>query len=431
MVQPSSSPTPLIASRSPWLRGPVRLPGDPGLSALALLLAGLARGESRLDNLSRSSETAVMLAALGRLGVPVERDEGPCSVRGLGGVLAPQAPIDLAGAGSGAGLLLGLLAAQDFETMFTHLDLTPGIESLLMFLAANGVKIGVADGGIAVRGPRFPVPLDLALGPGGEAIVLPLLLNAAMSIGTSSLKLPAGFRDPAVDLFGRFGAKLQTAPVERDLQLTLEGLPELGAQTLAIPGDARLAAFPAVAALIAPNSEVAIPDVALAPANLGPLEALMLMGANISYGVPVHGAAELTVRQGPLHGATIPAGLPLLPEDYPILTIAAAFAEGETLFEGLGEGARRLAITRALRDNGVDCIEQPHGLRVRGQPRVPGGGNIAARLDPRLAMAFLVLGLATDKPVSIEDGSVIDDLFPDFAGAFEHVGASLVPGRPA
>jgi len=211
----------------------------------------------------------------------------------------------------------------------------------------------------------------------------------------------------------------------------LEGLAPLRAQALEAPGDPHLAVYPAVAAAIAPDSEITISSVALHPRGLALLDALALLGADVSIGETRRGSADIVVRHASLTGTIIPADLGVASEDFPILTVAAAFASGETLLDGLGEGVRRLALTRALRANGVECIEQPGGLLVRGRPRVPGGGNVLVRLDPKLAMAFLVLGMAADRAVTIENGAAMAELFPDFVSAFEHVGASFSTGLAA
>jgi 3-phosphoshikimate 1-carboxyvinyltransferase len=278
---------------------------------------------------------------------------------------------------------------------------------------------------VRVRAPRFGVPFDLALSEGAQGLVAPLMLLALVTTGRSVLHLPEGVRDPIEDLLVLFGARLGAVSDGDITRIMLDGMQPLRAQALVLPGDPTLAVYPAVAALIAPDSEVTISAVALQPRGLALLDALALLGAEIAIGEVRRGGADITVRHSALTGTAIPSSLGIAPEDFPILAIAAAVAEGETLLDGLGEGVRRLALTRSLRANGVECVEQQGGLLVRGKARVAGGGNVITRLDPKLAMAFLVLGMAADKPVTIDDGAAMQDLFPGFADAFEHIGASF------
>jgi 3-phosphoshikimate 1-carboxyvinyltransferase len=433
MNQPDPPASPLTAERSPWLRGPVRLPGDPLFAQLALSLAALARSESVLENLGEGAAVEAVIAALSGLGPQISRRNGRCHVQGIGvgGFLAPEGPIDLGAAGPGALLMLGLLAAHDFDARVTGLGAAPMADALLTFLGRNGVRVDRDGPTATLRGPRFPIPLDLAVSAEARALIGPLLLQSLVIAGRSALHLPQGITDPAETLLAAFGARLTVTPEGETVRVAVDGLSPLRAQALAIPGDAMLAVYPVVAALIAPDSEITVESVALSPAGLALLDALALLGGDIALNESARGGpgvADLAVRHGQLTGAVIPADPLLAPADYPILTVAAAFAEGETLFEGLGEGTHRLALTRALRANGVECGEEPGGLMVRGQPRVAGGGNVAVNLDPKLAMSFLVLGMGADQPVTIDDGAVMARLFPDFVAAFEHIGASFSTG---
>lgn len=424
---------PLSAERSPWLRGPISLPGEPVLSALALMLAAMARGESVIDNASTAPMVGVTAGVLEALGAHLDRKGRRWHVQGIGtgGFLEPVAPIDLSEAGAVAPLFLGLLGGHDFSTEITGLAADPTTEALLGFIARGGGIAERAGDRVRIRGPRFSIPLDIGLSADAHTLVAPLLLQALVVTGRSSLYLPDGLHDPAEDLLAAFGARLGA---ERDGEVTrivVEGMAPLRAQALLVPGDPALAAYPAVAAMIAPDSEITVQSVALCRHGLGLLDALALLGGDIGIGEVVRGGADIVVRHAPLSGTALPESLGIAAEDFPIVCIAAAFAEGETVIEGLGEGVRRLALTRALRANGVDCVEQRGGLMVRGRARNPGGGKVTPRLDPKLAMAFLVLGMATDQPVTIDDGAVMADLFPGFAEAFEHVGASFSTERPA
>ncbi|MEO8758457.1 MAG: hypothetical protein ABI398_11990 [Devosia sp.] len=433
-MSPSPIPAvPLTAERSPWLRGTIRLPGDPFVSVLALILAAMARGESVIEGLSGGREAATVIAVLRQLGAHFAERAHRWHAQGIGtgGFLTPNGPLDLTGAGDAAQLLVGLLGAHDFDSSFIGLTAAPMGEALLDFVRRNGGKVERTGEIVTVRAPRFGIPLDLALSAEAHGLIAPLLLQALVTTGTSTLHLPEGVRDPAEGLLALFGAKLSAVTADQVTRLTLEGMSPLRAQALTVPGDPRLAAYPAVAALIAPDSEITINSVALHPGGLGLLDALALLGGDIAIGEARRGAADVTVRHAPLVGTTIPADLGVGADDYPILAIAAAFAEGETLLEGLTEGVRRLGLTRALRANGIDCVEQSGGLVVRGAARVPGAGNITTRLDPKLAMAFLVLGMAADRPVTIDDGAAMQGLFPDFTDAFEHIGASFAAGSAA
>lgn len=427
MNKASIPSSPLSAERSPWLRGPIRLPGDPTLSALALILAAMARGESVLDNLTPGAETAATAEVLRALGAHVAPAGRRWHVQGLGvgGLLTPSAPLPMAEVGAAAPLLVGLIAGHDMAVEFEGLAGDAANEALLGYLRRNGCRVERDGGRTLICGPRFGVPFDLALPAAAQDLVAPLLLNGLVTIGRSHLNLPAGSYDAAIDLVAAFGGRIGMSEDANGLQVTLEGLAPLRAQALTVPGDPRLAVYPAVAALIAPDSEITLNGVALTPRGLALFDALALMGGDIGIGAAQKGGADIVVRHGGLSGAVLPAELGIAPEDFPILCIAAAFASGETRLDGLGEGVRRLALTRALRANGIDCVEQQGGLLVRGSKRVPGGGKVVPRLDPKLAMAFLVLGMAADQAVSIEDGTVMDEVFPDFVSAFEHVGASF------
>jgi 3-phosphoshikimate 1-carboxyvinyltransferase len=432
MVQAPNPSTPLAAERSPWLRGSIRLPGDPVQSRLSLIAATLARGETVIDRLSESATTDALIASLRAGGGRIERVSGRWHVQGLGlpGPLAPLAPLELAAAGAAAPLLVALFGGQPFATQFSGLAGGAG-EMMLAFLAANGTRVGRDGDNATTEGPRFAVPFDLAPSAEAHELVQPLLLHGLLTTGRSRLRLPPGAADPAEALLAQFGAEIEANDSETGREVTIEGLTPLRAQALSMSGDAALAVYPLVAALIAPDSEVTVEGVSLSPGGLALLDALKRLGGDLTLEPVRRGVADIVARHGTLTGAVIPADLPIAADDFAILAVAAAFAEGETLLCGLREGHGRFALTRALRDNGVDCVEQAEGLIVRGQRRAAGGGKVAARLDPKLAMSFLVFGMASDRRVSIEDSSILAAAFPGFVSAFEHIGASFSEGEPS
>jgi 3-phosphoshikimate 1-carboxyvinyltransferase len=433
MPDKPNSPIPLAASRSPWLRGTVRVPGDRTASRLALVLAALSRGESVLEHLAGGPDMAGLAAALRALGPTITQRGDTWTVQGLGlgCLLAPEGPIDVAPLGDAVLLLIAVLGVQSFEATLSGYAPTAMSEALLDFLHRTGTHVERSDAAVTLRGPRFALPLDLRLPHEALALKTPLLLAALTTAGTSILRLPEE-ADPAEDLCTSFGAAITASPDEEGPRLMVEGRTPLKGTRLAVASDPILAAFPTVAALIAPDSEIAIESVSLSVARMAVLDALKLMGADIAMPPAKAGGrdtADLLARHGKLIGTVIPADLGIEAEDFPILAVAAAFAEGETLFEGLAEGGKRLNLTRALRANGVECEEREVGLAVRGARRAPGGGTVNTRLDPKLAMAFLVLGMAADKPVSIDDGAVMADVFPDFVRGFEHVGCRFTAGK--
>lgn len=433
MAEKSRQVRPLAAARSPWLRGSISVPGDRAASQLALLLAAMGRGESTLSHLAGGPEIVALLGVLGQLGVTASRQGNTWVVQGLGvgGLLKPDGAVDLGSLGEGALLVMALLGVTDFETQLTGYQPTAMGEALLDFLHRTGTRVARGAGGITLRGPRFALPLDLRLPREALALKAPLLLAALVTTGTSILRLPVQ-SDAADDLCTAFGAAITAASDDDGPRLEIEGMAPLKGAKVTVPSDPVYAAFPAVAALIAPDSELAIDSVAISEPRMAVLDALKLMGADIEMPPAKAGGrdtADLLARYGKLKGAVIRADLGIAPDDFPILAAAAAFAEGETLFEGLGEGLTRLNLTRALRANGVACEEREGALVVTGAPRIAGGGTIVTRLDAKFGMAFLVLGMAADKPVSIDDGAVMADVFPDFVPAFEHVGCRFISGR--
>jgi 3-phosphoshikimate 1-carboxyvinyltransferase len=426
---------PLSAARSPWLRGSIKVPGDRVVSRLALILAALAQGETIIERVSASPDIFAIITALRQLGVSISVETGRCIVQGAGanGLLAPEGVIELGLLGDSGLLLIAMLGVQDFETRFAGYAPTPMGEALLDFLNRTGSRIGRSETTLTTRGPRFALPLDLKLPREAMALKAPLLLASLVITGTSFVHLP-GENDLSDGLILGFGGALTTTSDDDGTRIAIEGMAPLKAQHFVVPGDPVFAAFPAVAALIAADSEIAVETLSISPERMVVIDALKLMGADIAMAPAKEGGrdtADLVAKTSKLKGIVIRPDFGIEPEDLPILAVAAAFAKGDTLFDGLGEGLRRLNLSRALRANGIECEERPNGLAVTGGQKIAGGGTVTTRGDAKLAMAFLVLGLGADKPVAIDDGSAIREIFPDFVRGFEHVGCRFIAGSAA
>jgi 3-phosphoshikimate 1-carboxyvinyltransferase len=434
----------LAAERSPWLRGTLRVPGDKSISHRALMLGAMARGETIIEGLPEGEDVLATARAMRALGVRIEKRSGRWHVMGIGvgGFLEPEAALDLGNSGAGLGLSMGLLGCYQFTSRFigdASLSARP-MQAVLDPLRAIGVEIVEQHDNrlpIALRGPRTPVPIQYRL-PMGSARVKSCLLLAGLVIpGTSTVIEPAQTRDHTERMLEAFGARLEVHKDRAGQHIVeVEGLPNLRAQRVVVPGDPSSAAFGIVAGLIVPGSELLLDNILINPTRIGLLDTLTEMGADIELlNVRKAGGeqvADLRVRHSELRGVFVPAErMPSMADEYPALAVAAAFARGETLMEGLGElrveeGDRLAAVATGLRVNGVACEEGLESLLVRGTGRVRGGGRVQTLMDHRVAMSFLVMGMAADEPVTIDDQSMIAASYPDFIARFEDIGASFI-----
>jgi 3-phosphoshikimate 1-carboxyvinyltransferase len=260
----------------------------------------------------------------------------------------------------------------------------------------------------------------------------------AVAPGTTTVIEPIATRDHTEKMLAGFGAAIE---VETDAEgarhIRIEGQGRLTGQVIAVPGDPSSSAFPLVAALIVPGSDIVIENVLMNPTRTGLILTLQEMGADIELLNPRSAGgeevADLRVRSSALKGVTVPPErAPSMIDEYPVLAVAASFADGETLMLGLEElrvkeSDRLSAVAEGLKVNGIDCTEGEATLSVRGRPdgKGLGGGTVATHLDHRIAMAFLVLGLATEKPVTIDDQSMIATSFPEFMGLMTGLGAQI------
>ncbi|MDQ4061562.1 MAG: 3-phosphoshikimate 1-carboxyvinyltransferase, partial [Pseudomonadota bacterium] len=290
---------------------------------------------------------------------------------------------------------------------------------------------------LALRGPDTAVPLSYRVPVPSAQVKSAVLLAGLNAPGLTTVIEPTPTRDHTERMLQGFGASVTVEPGEDGARvIRLEGQPTLRAQALSVPADPSSAAFPIVAALLVPDSEVRIAGMMLNPTRTGLLLTLQEMGADIrienarSEGGEQVG--DLTVRASALKGVRVPPErAPSMIDEYPVLAVAAAFAEGETVMEGLDElrvkeSDRLAAVAAGLRANGVECRESRDSLVVRGG-RVAGGGTVATHLDHRIAMAFLVMGLAAERPVTVDDAAMIATSFPGFVALMEGLGATFAP----
>jgi 3-phosphoshikimate 1-carboxyvinyltransferase len=440
--------TPLVSAAARPLAGRCRVPGDKSISHRALILGALAVGRTRITGLLAGEDVLCTAEALRRLGAEVERGaDGVWTVagRGVGGLAEPDDLLDLGNSGTGARLLMGVAATHPFTSFFTgdaSLRRRP-MARVATPLAEIGARIVARDGGrlpLAVIGTDHPLPITYRLPVPSAQVKSAVLLAGLNTPGETVVEEPLPTRDHSERLMRHFGASvLVEATNDGGRRIRLEGQPELAAADLVVPGDPSAAAFPAVAALMVPGSEIVIEGVGMNPLRAGLYTTLREMGADIAFdnervegGEPV---ADLAVRASRLKGIVVPAErAPSMIDEYPVLAVAAAFAEGRTVMHGLGElrvkESDRLAATaEGLSACGAQVTVAGDTLVVEGASRVTGGGAIAARLDHRIAMAFLVLGMAAEKPVRIDDGATIATSFPGFAELMNRLGAAITAER--
>jgi 3-phosphoshikimate 1-carboxyvinyltransferase len=444
----TSSPTPLRASRPPApLRGRMAVPGDKSISHRALMLGALAVGETRIGGLLEGEDVARTAAAMRALGAEVWRDApGAWRVagRGIGGLLEPEDVLDMGNSGTAARLLAGILASHPMFSVLSgdaSLRARP-MRRVMTPLAACGARFTARAGDrlpLAIEGARDALPLAYRLPVASAQVKSAVLLAGLNAPGLTIVEEPEASRDHSENMLRHFGAEVQVEALGRGRRITLTGQPELRAADVTVPGDPSSAAFPLVAALLVADSAIELIGIGLNPLRAGLFETLREMGAEIDILHPrIEGGesvGDLRVRHGSLRGIDVPPErAPSMIDEYPILAVAAACAEGNTRLRGLGElrvkESDRLAATATLLAEAGCAVEIiDDDLLVHGTGRPPAGGSqVATRLDHRIAMAALVLGLATAAPVGIDDARCIDTSFPDFLGLMRGLGASIASG---
>lgn len=438
--------TPLAGVRPPRpLSGRVRVPGDKSISHRALMLGALAVGRTEIGGLLEGEDVLATAAAMRALGAGVERvDKGHWRVDGvgIGGLAEPDNLIDVGNSGTAARLLLGILATHPLTTFVTGDASLRGrpMRRVIDPLSHFGARFMAREGGrlpLAVTGAADPVPQTYRLPVPSAQVKSAVLLAGLNTPGETTVIEPEITRDHTERMLRHFGATVRVEPGDNGARrISVVGQPELAAAPIVVPGDISSAAFPLIAGLIVPGSDLTVEGVGLNPSRTGLLASLAEMGADVNLvnervegGEPV---ADIRVRVGKLRGADIPATrAPTMIDEYPVLAIAAACAEGRTVMHGLAElrvkESDRLTGTAAgLAACGVKVAIEGDDLIVEGTGVPPAGGaTIAARLDHRIAMAFLVLGLAARDPVAIDDARTIATSFPDFVPLMRRLGAEF------
>jgi 3-phosphoshikimate 1-carboxyvinyltransferase len=437
---------PLAARSSGPLKGSARVPGDKSISHRALMFGALAVGESRIHGLLEGEDVLRTAAAMRALGADIVHEaDGTWRVHGvgIGGLREPADMLDMGNAGTGVRLLMGLVASHPITCFFTgdaSLRRRP-MARIIAPLQQMGARFVAREGGrlpIAVIGAGESMPITYTLPVASAQVKSAVLLAGLNTPGETTVIEPEPTRDHSELMLRHFGATVKVEPNgPRGRAITLTGEPELGGRTVGVPTDPSSAAFPTVAALIVPGSSIRLADVGINPLRTGLYQTLREMGADIKFenrrdqgGERI---ADLVVTAGRLKGIDVPAErAPSMIDEYPILAVCAAFAEGRTMMRGLAElrvkeSDRLSAMARGLAACGIKVEAGEDWLAVEGlgghQPA--GGATVATNLDHRIAMAFLVLGGATGEPVGIDDAEPIDTSFPGFAELMNGLGARI------
>lgn len=428
----------LTSAKSGPLSGNITVPGDKSISHRSLIMGTLAVGESKISGLLEGEDVLDTADALKALGADIYKDHnGQWHVHGvgIGGLKEPDHPLDMGNSGTGVRLMMGLVATHPISVTFTgdaSLSARP-MKRVTDPLSEFGTTFeGNEDGTlpITVKGANTPIPIKYELHVASAQVKSAVMLAALNTPGTTTVVETIPTRDHSERIFDYFGVPIK---LEGD-EIKVTGHAEITAKEMAVPADPSSASFLIVAALITEGSDITIQNVGINPARTGLFATLIEMGGNIKLenirqecGEDV---ADIRVRYSDLKGIEVPyERAPSMIDEYPILCIAAANAEGSTVMRGIEElrvkeSDRISVMVKGLKSCGIDVIEHPDGMTV-SKSHARGTVPITTHLDHRIAMSFLVLGLISESPITVDDGSVIETSFPGFKDLMNDVGANI------
>lgn len=421
------------------------VPGDKSISHRALLFGLLAVGESEIEGLLEGEDVLATARACAQLGAVLDRKAAGSwrvSGAGIGSLLQPAGVIDFGNSGTGARLAMGVVAGHPIEAVFdgdASLRSRP-MRRVLEPLSRMGTQIlQQAEGGrlpIRLCGARDPIPIEYQSPVPSAQVKSAVLLCGLAAPGETTVIEAEATRDHTERMLRLFGAEVTITPHgAQGRRITLKGRPEFVPQKLHVPADPSSAAFPIAGALVTEGSDLVLDNLLANPLRTGLLTTLHEMGANIQELSRREESGEtvvdLRVRGSRLKGVEVPAArAPSMIDEYPILAVVASFAEGDTVMRGLAElrvkeSDRLAAVAAGLKANGVAHEIDGDDLIVHGRGRVAGGGSVATHMDHRIAMAFLMMGLASEKPVRVDDSTFVATSFPGFTELMRRLGADI------
>ncbi|AFR25832.1 3-phosphoshikimate 1-carboxyvinyltransferase [Bartonella quintana] len=437
--------TPITAYKSTCLSGKIKIPGDKSISHRSLILGGLANGETHIHGLLESDDVLNTAAAMQAMGACIIKKADRWIIRGTGNgcLLAAEKPLNFGNAGTGARLVMGMVGPYHMKTTFigdASLSKRP-MGRILNPLRLMGVEIEATHGDrlpLTLYGPKMANPIRYRIPIASAQVKSAILLAGLNTAGTTTVIEPILTRDHTEKMLKAFGAELEIkTDAEGTRFIHLNGQPHLTGQTIHIPGDPSSAAFPIIAALLVENSDITIENVLINKSRMGFIETLWEMDAKIEllnqHKTGGENVADLRVKSSMLKGVTVPKErAPSMIDEYPALAVAAAFAEGKTVMLGIDElrvkeSDRLSALAQGLKINHVDCEEGKDFLIVHGKSSAKGlgGGHVTTHLDHRIAMSFLIFGLVSEKPVTIDDKRMIATSFPEFIPFIQQLGGKI------
>ena len=444
----SSTGMPIVMSSQKCgpLTGEAHVPGDKSISHRSLILGALAVGETKITGLLEGEDVLDTAKAMRAFGAEViDHGGGKWSVHGVGvgGFAEPKQVIDCGNSGTGVRLIMGAMATTPITATFTgdaSLNKRPMARVTDPIRALGAQAYGRAGGRLpmTIVGAAEPVPLRYTVPMPSAQVKSAVLLAGLNAPGDTVVIEKEATRDHTERMLSGFGATITTEETNEGLVITLVGQPELQPQVIVVPRDPSSAAFPVCAALITEGSDVVVPNIGLNPTRAGLFTTLREMGADLSYenpreegGEPV---ADLRARYSPaMQGIEVPPERAAsMIDEYPVLSVVAAFAKGATVMRGVKElrvkeSDRIEAMASGLRANGIEVEDGPDWWVVHGKGigQVPGGSRCDTHLDHRIAMSFLILGMASQAPVSIDDGGPIATSFPIFETLMATLGTKI------
>lgn len=433
--------TPLKSSKSTSLSGKINVPGDKSISHRSLMLSSIAIGTAKITGILEGEDVIATANALRKLGVNIKKENDIWYVDGVGvgGLHEPEAVLDMGNAGTGARLMMGLVSPYNFNTIFTGdaslckrpmARVTVPLEKMgARFLTRSGNRLP-----LTVIGSSELIPITYELPVASAQVKSAIILAGINTPGITTVIENEATRDHTELMLRGLGAEITTQEKEGKRHISIKGYPKLKTIDIKVPSDPSSAAFPIVAAIITPDSEITVKNVCMNPNRTGLFITLQEMGADITiFNERVEAGeqvADITARSSKLKGIKVPASrAPSMIDEYPVLSVAASVAEGTTIMEGLAElkvkeSNRLQAIADGLVENGVKCEVGEESLTVHGG-KVQGGGLVKTHMDHRIAMSFLIMGMVSENPITVDDGEMINTSFPGFVEIMNKAGTKI------